>query len=76
MHAKGGRTLRKDVFLPSIGRGEMAPTPTPSVLLRKRPVLLRADFVLTKDPRPLYYKTPTCLFCHKLALRKTILGPS
>ena len=27
------------------------PTPTVSVLLRKRPVLLRADFMLTKDPK-------------------------
>ena len=35
----------------SIGRGEEAPTPTLSVLLRKPPVLLRADFVLTKDPK-------------------------
>ena len=33
------------------GRGEKAPTPTLSVLLRKRPVVLRADFVLTKDPK-------------------------
>ena len=32
-----------------IGRGEKAPTPTRSVLLRKRPVILKADFVLTKD---------------------------
>ena len=32
-----------------IGRGEKAPTPKISALLRKRPVLLRANFVLTKD---------------------------
>ena len=40
-----------------LGRGEKARTPTLSALLRQWPVLLRADFVLTKDPRPLYYKT-------------------
>ena len=34
------------------------PHPHTFSLLRKRPVLLRADVVLTKDPRPLYYKTP------------------
>ena len=34
------------------------------------PVLRRADFVLTKDPRPLYYKTPPCAFYHKISLRK------
>ena len=50
------------------------PPPMASSELRKLPVLLRADFVLPKDPRPLYYKTPPCLFCHKNALRKAILG--
>ena len=34
-----------------IGRGEKAPTPTLSALLRKSPLLLRADFVLIKDPK-------------------------
>ena len=57
------------------GREETAPTPTLSALLRKWPVLLRMDLVLTKDPRPVYYQTPPCLFYHKLALRKAILGP-
>ena len=52
--------------------GIRPPTPTHSVLPRKRPVLLRADFVLTKDPRPLYLKTPPSLFYHKVALRKDI----
>ena len=32
-------------------RGEKTPTPKISALLRKRPVLLRANFVLTKDQR-------------------------
>ena len=59
-----------------IGTGEKALTSTLSALLRKRPVLLRADFVLTKDPPPLYCKTPPCLVYHKIALRKAILGPS
>ena len=36
---------------PLIRRGEKALTPTLSVLLRKWPVLLRADCVLTKDPK-------------------------
>ena len=30
-------------------RGEKTPTPKISALLRKRPVLLRANFVVTKD---------------------------
>ena len=48
---------------------EKAPTPTLSVLLS-------ANLVLTKDPQPLYCKPPPCLFYHKIALRKAILGPS
>ena len=32
-------------------------------------------FVLTKDPQPLYNKTPPCLFYHKSAIRKAILAP-
>ena len=59
---KGKRwTKRVSMF----GRGEQAPTPTLSILLRKRLVLLSSDFVLTKDPPPLYYKNPPCLFYHK-----------
>ena len=38
-----------------VGRGEKAPIPTLSVLLKKRPVLLGADFVLTKDRKWPYY---------------------
>ena len=34
--------------------------------------LLRADFVLSKDPWPLYYKTP-CLFDHQTGLRKVVV---
>ena len=37
----------------SIERGEKTPTPKISALLRKRPVLLRANFVLTKDRKRL-----------------------
>ena len=62
-------------FCHFLEEGKRPPHPTLSVLLGKRPVLLRADFVLTKDPRPFYYKTPPCLFYHKIALRKAILGP-
>ena len=36
---------------PNVGRGEQAPTPTLSALLREFPVLLRADFVLAKPGR-------------------------
>ena len=43
---------------------------------KKTARLLRADFLLTKDPQPLYYRIPPCLFYSKLALRKTILGSS
>ena len=42
-------------------RGEKTPTPKISALLRKRPVLLRANFVLTKDRKPPYYRH----FCGK-----------
>ena len=38
-----------------IERGEKTLTPRSSALLRKRPVLLRADFVLTKDRKRPYY---------------------
>ena len=37
-------------------RGEKTPTPKISALLRKRPVLLRANFVLTKDRKRSYYR--------------------
>ena len=39
----------------SIERREKTPTPKMSALLRKRPVLLRANFVLTKDRKRPYY---------------------
>ena len=44
-------------------------------LTKKTARLLRADFVLTKDPKSLYYRRTPCLFYHKLALRKASLGP-
>ena len=37
------------------GSGEKTPTPKISALVRKRPVLLRAKFVLTKDRQRPYY---------------------
>ena len=40
---------------PLFARGEKTPTPKISALLRKRPVLLRANFVLTKDRKQPYY---------------------
>ena len=44
------------------GRGEKIPTPKVSALLRKRPVLLQANFVLTKDRKRPYYGH----FCGKI----------
>ena len=44
------------------GRGEKTPTPKISALLRKRPILLRASFVLTKDRKRPYYGH----FCGKM----------
>ena len=29
----------------------------------------------TKDPRPLYYKTPPCVFYHKSVCSKAVFGP-
>ena len=29
----------------------------------------------TKDPRPLYYKTPPCVFYHKNVRSKAVFGP-
>ena len=43
-------------------RGEKTPTPKISALLRKRPVLLRTNFVLTKDRKRPYYGH----FCGKI----------
>ena len=64
------RHLRKIV-----GRGEEAPTPTLSILLRKPPVLLRADFVLTKDPGRSTTR-PLPVYLPENCLHKAILGPS
>ena len=46
----------------TLGRGERAPTPTLSVFLRKRPVLLMGDFVLMEDPKWPYERQ----FCGKI----------
>ena len=43
-------------------KGEKTPTPKISALVRKRPVLLRANFVLTKDRKRPYYRH----FCGKI----------
>ena len=43
-----------------IEREEKTPTPKILALLRKRPVLLRANVVPTKDRKRPYYKTPPC----------------
>ena len=56
-------------------RGEKTPTPKISALLRKRPVLLRANFVLAKDGKRPYYGH----FCDKIhkegSFRKAAGGP-
>ena len=63
----GSRTLLVPYFKSSgfwglFERGEKTPTPKISTLLRKRPVLLRANFVLTKDRKRPYYRH----FCGKM----------
>ena len=65
------RTIIQNMFVGV----EKTPTPTLSALLRKWSVLLRADRVLTTDPRPLHDKTTPCQFSHKIVLRKAALGP-
>ena len=50
------------VFELKIGRREKTPTPKISALLSKRPVLLRANFFLTKGQKRLYYGH----FCGKI----------
>ena len=52
-----------------IERGEKTPTPKISALLRKRPVLLRANFVLTKDRKRPYYRH----FCGKMHRRGLVV---
>ena len=54
------QTLKKIRTL--LGRGEKTPTPKISALLRKRAVLLRANFVLTKERKRPYYGH----FCGKI----------
>ena len=56
------RRVRPPSRAPYVERGEKTPTPKISALLRKRPVLLRANFVLTKDRKWPYYGH----FCGKL----------
>ena len=49
------RSIRLGTEKSEFERGEKTPTPKISALLRKRPVLLRANFVLTKDRKQPYY---------------------
>ena len=39
-----------------------APGASAPVVVKNQSPILSADIVLTKDPRPLYYKTPPCAF--------------
>ena len=53
-----GQEVSRDqarIFHSSLERGEKTPTPKISALLRKQPVLLRANFVLTKDRERPYH---------------------
>ena len=52
----------------NIGRREIFKRPPPP---RQDSAFL--DF--TKDPRPLYYKTPPCVFYHKNVCSKAVFGP-
>ena len=52
MHAQERRCVHSSL---DVGRREKTPTPKISALLRKRPVLLRANFVLAKDRKRPYY---------------------
>ena len=45
-----------------VERGAKTPTPKISALLRKRPVLIRTNFILTKDRKRPYYGH----FCGKI----------
>ena len=47
--------IAKESSRTKLERGEKTPTPKISALLRKRPILLRANFVLTKDQKRPYY---------------------
>ena len=53
----------------SVGRGEKTPTSKISTLLRKRPVLLRANVVLTKGRKRPYYRH----FCGKYTGRGLVV---
>ena len=48
-----------------VRRGEKTPTPKISALLRKRPVLQRANVVLTKDRKRPYYGGHFCGKIHR-----------
>ena len=75
------RNSKRVANMSYLGRGEEAPNPTPSALLRNLPVLVRTEFVLTKDQkRP--YKGQFCgkvdkVSCSKAAgaLSKDEIGP-
>ena len=57
-----GLSRKKKIAPTQFGRGEKAPAPQISALLRRRPVLLRANVVLTKDRKRPYYGH----FCGKM----------
>ena len=54
-HFFGGVLTSLKKYRAIFERGEKTPTPKISALLRKRPVVLRANFVLTKDRKRPYY---------------------
>ena len=62
-------SLLSHFWVTLIGWGEKTPTPKISALLRKRPVLVRANFVLTKDRKRPYYRH----FCGKCTGRGLVV---
>ena len=54
-HSGRDRLLKWLAQTPARWKGKKTPTPKISALLRKRPVLLMANFVLTKDRKRPYY---------------------
>ena len=71
----GGTLERTSLFPPNLGHGDLVgfkfwkkgKDPHPQDKIQ------HLDF--TKDPRPLYYKSPVCAFYHKKVCSKAVFGP-
>ena len=70
------------LFSSQLLKGGKTPTPKISALLRKRPVLLKANFVLTKDQKRPYYghfcgkmhREGSCSKASKVQMLNLVLG--